>query len=62
MPRQPRKSQAQLALGNESNRINQTIVRLYREADMLKAQAEALSKVRDNIDQQIHLLAQASRK
>ena len=57
----PRKSQVQLALENESDRIDQTIMRLYREADVLKAQAEALSKVRKDIDQQIHTLWKANR-
>jgi purine-nucleoside phosphorylase len=62
MPRQPRKSQAQVALENQSESIRLTVVRLYRDSDKLKDQAETLMKVRDDINQQIATLYQTKAK
>ena len=53
-----RKSQAQLALENASERIQQSALVLIREAQILNAKASALLNVREGIDQQIHNLWQ----
>ena len=51
-----RKSQAEIALANEVTRIEVAIRRLYNDAAIARAQAEALAQMRDEIESTIAAL------